>query len=35
MGLGYVVVNVLFVYVIIISEFCRIGKLGNDGWMGG
>ena len=24
-----------FVYVIIISEFCRIGKWRNDGWMGG
>ena len=23
-----------FVYVIIISEFCRIGKWGNDGWIG-
>jgi hypothetical protein len=27
-------VNVLFVYRIIISEFCRIGKWGNDGWIG-
>ena len=24
-----------FIYVIIISEFCRIGKWGNDGWIGG
>jgi hypothetical protein len=31
---GYLVVNVLFVYRIIISEFCRIGKWGNDGWIG-
>ena len=35
MGLWYVVVKVRFVYRIIISEFCRIGKWGNDGWMGG
>ena len=27
--------NVLFVYRIIVSEFCRIGKWGNDRWMGG
>jgi hypothetical protein len=27
-------VNVLFVYRIIISEFCGIGKWGNDGWIG-
>ena len=26
--------NVLFVYRIIISEFCGIGKWGNDGWIG-
>ena len=32
---GYLVVNVLFVYRIIISEFCRIGKWGNEVWMGG
>ena len=31
---GYLVVNVLFVYRIIISEFCGIGKWGNDGWIG-
>jgi len=23
-----------FVYIIIISEFCRIGKWGNDVWIG-
>ena len=27
--------NVLFVYIIIISEFCGIGKWGNDVEMGG